>query len=120
MADMSKLKEEDWIALRLLYVLTASDPSTVLLPDVSKALDYYNAKLRPKGDNKYSGGHILPVFALLNKEIAYDKATFSNPEVALTRNLAVNVYYDHGAYDDAGQWYKAPDEIRKELERRNG
>lgn len=85
---MSKLKEADWIALRLLYILMASDPSVGGLPDVQKTIDHYNRKLAPK-NKKYSGGHLLPLFELLNKEIAYDGATFANPEVNLTRNVEV-------------------------------
>lgn len=86
---MSKLKEADWIALRLLYILMASDPSVGGLPDVQKTIDYYNAKLRPRGAKKYVKGSLLPVFELLNKEIAYDGVTFANPEVNLTRNVEV-------------------------------
>lgn len=86
---MSKLKEADWIALRLLYLLMASDPSVGGLPDVQKTIDYYNAKLRKKGESKYMGGRLLPVFELLNKEIACDGVTFANPEVNLTRNVEV-------------------------------
>lgn len=87
---MPKLKEADWIALRLLYIVLAADPSAGSLPDVAKTIQYYEAKLRPKGrKHKYSTGHLLPVFARLNKEIANDGETFNNPEVKLTRNVDV-------------------------------
>lgn len=120
MADMTKLKAADWVALRLLYIMISSDPSTVSLPDVQKAVQFYERKLRPKGGNKYSSGHIQTAFALLNKDIPYDGVTFTNPEVRLTRDVAVKKYYSAQEYDDAGQWYTTPDTVRKEMEKRNG
>lgn len=86
---MRKLKEADWIALRLLYIMMASDPSVVNLPDVRKTIDYYENMLRKKGDNPYSKGNILEMFKLLNKDIAYDGKTFRNPNVSLTRNIEI-------------------------------
>lgn len=106
---MHRLNKSDWIALRLLYVLLASDPSAVRLPDVAKTLDHYNAKLRKRGESKYLGGRLQPVFALLNKEIALDGQTFGAPDVQLTRNVAVRWRRDDPAGDgvvqiDNGQW----------------
>lgn len=115
---MDKLKEADWIALRLLYILMASDPSVGGLPDVQKTINHYNAKLRPKGrKHRYSGGHLLPVFALLNKEIPYDGETFANPEVSLTRNVETKMHYSEAAFDEATQHYPTPDEVKKEMEK---
>ena len=97
---MAKLKEADWIALRLLYIVLAADPSAGSLPDVAKTIQYYEKKLRPKGSkNKYSTGSLLPLFALLNKEIANDGETFNNPEVQLTRRMDVEWRRDEPAGD---------------------
>jgi hypothetical protein len=75
---MKKLKEKDWVGLRLLYLILASDPSAAVLPDVNKAVDYYGY------------GTVLGAFELLNKEIANDGKTFGNPEVNLTRYVEAN------------------------------
>lgn len=80
----SDLQPADWIALRLLYILMAADPSTSRLPDVQKTVEYYDRKLRR---HKYDG--VLDAFALLNAEIPYDNTTFANPGVQLTRNVKI-------------------------------
>lgn len=120
MADMTKLKAADWVALRLLYILISSDPSTARLPDVQKAVQFYERKLRPKGSNKYSAGYVQTAFALLNKDIPYDGVTFANPEVRLTREIAVEEHYSAQAYDEAGQFYTTPNTVLNELEKHNG
>ena len=120
MADMTKLKAADWVALRLLYILISSDPSTARLPDVQKAVQFYERKLRPKGSNKYSAGYVQTAFALLNKDIPYDGVTFANPEVRLTREIAVEKHYSAQAYDEAGQFYTTPNTVLNELEKHNG
>jgi hypothetical protein len=107
--DMHRLKRADWIALRLLYVLLAADPSASSLPDVRKTVDYYEKKLRKRGDKKYARGKLLPVFSLLNKEIANDDKTFNNPEVKLTRDMDMIWKKDTHAGDstvaiDDGRW----------------
>ena len=75
---MDDLKRKDWMTLRLLYLILASDPSAGYLPDVKKIMDYYGYyKMR------YA-------FNLLNKELANDGETFGNPEVNLTRYVEPN------------------------------
>lgn len=86
---MNKLNESDWVALRLLYIVLASDPSAAALPDVQKAINFYEEKLRKPGESTYARGNLLPIFAVLNREIANDGKTFNNPEVSLTRNIDV-------------------------------
>lgn len=73
-----QLNKKDWMTLRLLYLILASDPSAAFLPDVKKIMDHY-------GYYK-----MLYAFNLLNKELANDGKTFANPEVNLTRYVAVN------------------------------
>lgn len=75
---MEKLKKKDWMTLRLLYLILASDPSAVFLPDVKKIADHYGYKT------------LLLAFNLLNKELANDGKTFANPEVNLTRYVEPN------------------------------
>ena len=82
MTDPSKLKKKDWMTLRLLYLILASDPSAAFLPDVKKVVDAYGLRT------------ILKAFELLNKEIANDGVTFGNPEVNLTRYVKANGGYD--------------------------
>jgi hypothetical protein len=65
---MHRLNEADWIALRLLYLMLAADPSAGALPDVYKTLEYYGKKLRKRGSKPHERGSILPVFALLNRD----------------------------------------------------
>ena len=74
----TKLKKKDWVTLRLLYLILASDPSAAFLPDVRKTIELYGMRT------------ILQAFELLNKEIANDGVTFGNPEVNLTRYVEVN------------------------------
>lgn len=78
MTDPSKLNKKDWMTLRLLYLILASDPSAAFLPDVKKVVDSYGLRT------------VLKAFELLNREIANDGVTFGNPEVNLTRYVQAN------------------------------
>jgi len=78
MVPIDELKKKDWVALRLLYLILASDPSAGYLPDVQKTIDLYGMRT------------VTGAFALLNREIANDGKTFGNPEVNLTRYVEVN------------------------------
>jgi hypothetical protein len=80
---MELLQAPDWIALRLLYILLASDPSATRLPDVDETIRFYSRCLRPLGTS------LTEVFAVLNKEIANDGKTFNAPDVKLTRGMEV-------------------------------
>ena len=82
MIKTHQLKKKDWVVLRLLYLILASDPSAAALPDVSKAIDLYGYMT------------LLKAFEQLNKEIANDGVTFGNPEVNLTRHVQANGGYD--------------------------
>ena len=82
---MKQLSKKDWMTLRLLYLILASDPSAGVLPDVKKVVDSYGLRT------------ILKAFELLNKEIANDGETFGNPEVNLTRYVEANSRKNHGA-----------------------
>ena len=75
---MKTLKRQDWMTLRLLYLILASDPSAAVLPDVAKVIDHYGYRT------------VLGAFNLLNKELANDGKTFANPEVNLTRYVEPN------------------------------
>ena len=75
---MKKLKRQDWMTLRLLYLILASDPSAAVLPDVAKVIDHYGYRT------------VLLAFSVLNREIANDGKTFGNPEVNLTRYVEAN------------------------------
>ena len=79
---IEQLKKKDWVTLRLLYLILASDPSAAALPDVSKTIDLYGYRT------------LLKAFELLNREIANDGKTFGNPEVNLTRYVKANGGYD--------------------------
>ena len=78
MIPIDELKKKDWVALRLLYLILASDPSAAVLPDVQKTVDLYGMRT------------ILKAFELLNREIANDGKTFGHPEVHLTRYVEAN------------------------------
>lgn len=117
---LETLTEADWIAVRLLYLLMASDPSCVGLPDVQKTIRYYQDKTRPADAPPYGTGKLLDAFALLNKEVPYDKVTFANPEVRLTRDVAIVMHYGTGPSEDAGSKYVVPDVVRQEMEKSNG
>ena len=82
MTNLSKLNKKDWMTLRLLYLILASDPSAAFLPDVKKVVDSYGIRT------------VLKAFELLNREIANDGVTFGNPEVNLTRYVQANGGYD--------------------------
>ncbi len=75
---MKTIKRQDWMTLRLLYLILASDPSAAVLPDVAKIIDHYGYRT------------VLLAFGLLNRELANDGKTFANPEVNLTRYVEPN------------------------------
>ena len=75
---MKTIKRQDWMTLRLLYLILASDPSAAVLPDVAKVIDHYGYRT------------VLLAFSVLNREIANDGKTFANPEVNLTRYVEPN------------------------------
>jgi hypothetical protein len=81
---MKKFNKKDWMTLRLLYLILASDPSAAVLPDVAKVIDHYGYR------------NMLDAFELLNKEIANDGRTFGNPEVNLTRYVKANSRKNYG------------------------
>ena len=81
---MKQLSKKDWMTLRLLYLILASDPSAGVLPDVTKTIDHYGLRT------------VMWAFELLNKEIANDGRTFGHPEVNMTRYVKANSRKNYG------------------------
>lgn len=78
MKSIKQAKEVDWVIMRLLYILMASDVSNLQIPDVVKTLDYlkYRRKL-----------HIEPCFDLINKDHVEKKTLENNPNSAMIRRF---------------------------------
>ena len=72
------IKEHDWVGLRTLYILLASDVSAAQLPEVQRILRYYQ--------NKYSHGMVIGAMGQLARDNAI-RGTFDNPESAISRRL---------------------------------
>ena len=79
--NVENFKEADWVILRLLYLLVASDPSIVGTPDVQKSLDYVAKR-----------GHIIKGFDMLKKEHGINN-TFNEPSIRLFKDLKINMIH---------------------------
>lgn len=86
MKNTWRIKKQDWIILRLLFVLMAIDPTMANLGELQKTMAYL--KKRYKGR---SGDVIQDSFNLLNKEHK-ELNTFNEPEIMSCRNLMDSVH----------------------------
>ncbi len=77
--NVENFKEADWVILRLLYLLVASDPSIVRTPDVQKSLDYVAKRGQP-----------IKAFDLLKKEHGINN-TFNEPGIRLFVDLNIDI-----------------------------
>lgn len=73
--DISK---SDWVGLRALYLLLATDVSSAMSGEVNKIMSYYS--------DKYGYGKIVGAFGLLATDNAI-RDTFSAPDVMWARGL---------------------------------
>ena len=75
---MRGITKPDWVGLRALYLLLASDTSAALSPEVQRIIRYYR--------EKYSTEIFYPAMAAIAKDNAW-RGTFSDPQVAFARKL---------------------------------
>jgi hypothetical protein len=75
---MKKITKPDWVGLRSLYLLLASDTSAAQSPEVVRIIEYYR--------NKYGSDVMYPAMERLTKDNAW-RGTFSDPNVAFARRL---------------------------------
>jgi hypothetical protein len=74
----TRITANDWVALRALYILLASDASAIALTEVQLILRYYQ--------DKYDPGIITRAMGQLARDNAI-RGTFDNPESAISRRL---------------------------------
>ncbi len=72
------IKEHDWVGLRALYLLMASDASAVCSPEVTRIKNYYT--------DKYGHSFILEAMNLLSRDNSI-RGTFEAPDVAFARRM---------------------------------
>lgn len=83
------INETSWVMIRLLYVLSAIDPSLMNVPEIQRIVSYINRKYR-----HVEGFNIALAFDLLKKK--HGKLdTFNNVEVHSFRNLSTKIHYDY-------------------------
>lgn len=70
--------ESDWVGMRALYLLIASDASAVQSPEVIRIIKYYQ--------RKYGSDAVSDFTSRLAKDNAW-RGTFSDPNVAFARRL---------------------------------
>lgn len=73
-----RITRDDWVGLRALYILLASDASAISMPEVQLILRYYQ--------DKYENGMITRAMGQLARDNAI-RGTFDNPESAISRRL---------------------------------
>lgn len=76
---ITRLSDSDWVALRLLFLVMATDPSNVSIEDVQKSLDYFGYKT------------MLFAFDLLVKEHRKTGMFEGNADSALLRKFRDSV-----------------------------
>lgn len=84
---MKKITKSDWVGLRSLYLLLASDTSAALSPEVNRIIVYYR--------EKYSTEVMYPAMAAIAKDNAW-RGTFEDPSVAFARRLDGYIHMTYG------------------------
>jgi hypothetical protein len=74
----TRITRDDWVGLRALYILLASDASAAVLPEVQRILKYYQ--------DKYEYGAVTTAMGQLARDNAV-RITFDNPASAISRRL---------------------------------
>jgi len=88
-----KIKKDDWVILRLLYLMLAIDPTLVRVKDVERAMQHVDKKYR-----KNAGFGIVYAFDLLKKEHGHEN-TFNDIGITSLTNLQKTVDI-HREYTD--------------------
>jgi hypothetical protein len=85
----------EWIALRLLFILLASDVSNTNLHDVAMTIEYFRKRFVKKDV-------FMESMAYLTKEHALMETFVNNPESKLVRdmNRTVRIEKQHGGFED--------------------
>lgn len=74
----AKIKIHDWVGLRALYLILASDTSSATVREVQRILRYY--------ENIYTTAVVQQAMSLLVRDNAL-RGTFDNPEADMSRRL---------------------------------
>ena len=72
------ITKSDWVGMRALYLLLASDPSAAQSHEVVRIMNFYR--------DKYGTNGFYPAIAAIAKDNA-QRNTFSDPSVMFGRNL---------------------------------
>lgn len=78
-----KPTETDWVALRMLYLVLCSEPSSALIEDVDRTVYYFQKKL---------GDYFYPSMSKIVAEHCR-LGTFENPAIAIGRRLDKSINY---------------------------
>jgi hypothetical protein len=82
--ESEMIERDDWVGLRTLYILLASDVSAVVLPEVQRILRHYY--------NKYDSGTVIEAMGQLARDNAI-RGTFDNPESEIGRRLDRSIVF---------------------------
>lgn len=77
-----RITKPDWVGLRGLYLLLASDPSAVTLKEVQRILQYYQ--------DKYTTAIVQDAMGKLVRDNAL-RGTFDTPASAMSRRLSLAI-----------------------------
>ena len=75
---MKKITKPDWVGLRALYLLIASDTSAAQSPEVYRIMSYYT--------RQYGNDAVDRAICAIARDNAW-RNTFDNPHAAFTRKL---------------------------------
>lgn len=80
---MKKITKSDWVGLRSLYLLLASDSSAALSPEVNRIIEHYR--------RKYDSNTMYPAMAAIARDNAW-RGTFADPSVGFARRLDSSIH----------------------------
>jgi hypothetical protein len=78
-----KATESDWVGMRALYLLLATDTSAAQSPEVARIINYYQ--------RKYGSDAVLQFNSSLARDNAW-RGTFSDPNAAFARRLDQSIF----------------------------
>jgi hypothetical protein len=92
-AYRTKIDKQEWISMRLLFLLLASDPSNVRVADVKKTMDYFEAR--------FGKGFFLENMWKLAVEHSILKTFVHNPDSKMVRDMnnSITDEKDDGTYE---------------------
>jgi hypothetical protein len=89
MNDIYKIKKDEWIILRLMYLILSTDPTMSKTDEIQRTIRHISKK------HKYANARLIDrAFDLIKKEHGKTD-TFNNVEVHSFRNLSVTIHHNY-------------------------